>query len=228
MTRPQSRSAAAYDLFKLIVALVLLAILIWLLLRACGAPARPLVTETPPAATTPPPSAQPTTPATAAVVAPQITSPLDGAQIIGSTLTVSGTGQPGSLLDFVDLGNVRDHVLVDSSGKWSLQTPLEVGPHEFVVRTADGSLSSKPVRITAAAPPTEQATPTASASAGCPTGPVVVSGYRKDKFHYVVGACDTLSSIAAALGIRLKDLLAANPQITNPDLIFPGQVINLP
>jgi tyrosinase len=45
---------------------------------------------------------------------------------------------------------------------------------------------------------------------------------------YVVGWGDTLRKIATRLGIRLSDLIAANPQLWNPNLIFPGQVINLP
>lgn len=45
---------------------------------------------------------------------------------------------------------------------------------------------------------------------------------------YVVQQGDSLSVIAANLGISLNALLQANPQITNPSLIFPGEVLNLP
>jgi LysM repeat protein len=45
---------------------------------------------------------------------------------------------------------------------------------------------------------------------------------------YVVGWGDTLRKIAARLGISVTDLIAANPQLWNPNLIYPGQVINLP
>src|SRR5437763_11132543 len=45
---------------------------------------------------------------------------------------------------------------------------------------------------------------------------------------YVVQQGDTLSGIAQKFGVSLSDLEAANPQITNPDLIFAGQVINIP
>ena len=30
------------------------------------------------------------------------------------------------------------------------------------------------------------------------------------------------------MGISVRDLIAANPQLWNPNLIYPGQVINLP
>lgn len=45
---------------------------------------------------------------------------------------------------------------------------------------------------------------------------------------YIVQRGDTLSGIAERFGVSLSDLLEENPQITNPDRIFPGQVINIP
>jgi putative chitinase len=39
---------------------------------------------------------------------------------------------------------------------------------------------------------------------------------------------DTLSGIAQRHGVSLGELLRANPQIKNPDLIYPGQQLNLP
>ncbi len=52
--------------------------------------------------------------------------------------------------------------------------------------------------------------------------PVPVAG------TYTVQRGDTLRKIADRYGISLKDLIAANPQIMNPNLIFAGQVISLP
>jgi len=45
---------------------------------------------------------------------------------------------------------------------------------------------------------------------------------------YVVKQGDSLSVIAANLGISESTLLSLNPQITNPSLIYPGEVLNLP
>jgi LysM repeat protein len=45
---------------------------------------------------------------------------------------------------------------------------------------------------------------------------------------YTIRWGDTLGRIAASHGVRLSALLAANPQIWNANLIFPGQVINIP
>ena len=45
---------------------------------------------------------------------------------------------------------------------------------------------------------------------------------------YKVKKGDTLSKIAKANKVTLKKLIAANPQIKNPDLIHPGDIINIP
>lgn len=45
---------------------------------------------------------------------------------------------------------------------------------------------------------------------------------------YTVQWGDTLAIIAARTGVSWRDILAANPQIYNPSLIYAGQVINLP
>jgi LysM repeat protein len=46
--------------------------------------------------------------------------------------------------------------------------------------------------------------------------------------NYTVRSGDTMSGIAARHGVSLAALLAANPQIGNPNRIYPGQVIHLP
>jgi spore coat assembly protein SafA len=46
--------------------------------------------------------------------------------------------------------------------------------------------------------------------------------------HYTVVRGDTLWDIARRNGVSLHDLIAANPQIENPDLIYPGNQINIP
>ena len=47
-------------------------------------------------------------------------------------------------------------------------------------------------------------------------------------FSYVVKSGDTLSGIAQKFGVSLAALEAANPQIPDPNKIFPGQVIFIP
>src|SRR5262245_36114761 len=65
-----------------------------------------------------------------------------------------------------------------------------------------------------------------------PTGyvssPVSYPSYPNYGGTYVVQWGDTLGKIAARTGTSVGNLLALNPQIWNPSLIYTGQVINLP
>ncbi|PSR21091.1 MAG: peptidoglycan-binding protein [Sulfobacillus benefaciens] len=62
------------------------------------------------------------------------------------------------------------------------------------------------------------------------TGTYSISGATRNLFttKYTVQPGDTLSGIAAKLGVNLSELEAANPQITNPNQIYPGEQLNLP
>jgi prophage tail gpP-like protein len=50
----------------------------------------------------------------------------------------------------------------------------------------------------------------------------------KNASTYTIAGGDTLSGVAAQNNLTLQDLVAANPQIQNPDAIQEGQVINIP
>jgi LysM repeat protein len=52
--------------------------------------------------------------------------------------------------------------------------------------------------------------------------------YAQPAGTYVVQWGDTMLVIANRMGIPLGNLIAANPQIWDPNLIYPGQLINLP
>jgi LysM repeat protein len=55
-----------------------------------------------------------------------------------------------------------------------------------------------------------------------------VMNLASDTQKYTVIEGDTLSALSSRFGILLSCLEADNPQINNPDLIFPGQVLNIP
>lgn len=45
---------------------------------------------------------------------------------------------------------------------------------------------------------------------------------------YTVSGNDTMWTISKQRGISLASLIAANPQVENPDIIWPGMVLNIP
>ena len=47
-------------------------------------------------------------------------------------------------------------------------------------------------------------------------------------WKYVVKHGDSMFKIAKQVGVTLEHLKAANPQVPNPDKIYPGQVLNIP
>ena len=54
------------------------------------------------------------------------------------------------------------------------------------------------------------------------------SNRRPQSYYHVVQRGETLWQIAAQYEIEPDNLIASNPQIKNPDMIFPGQVITVP
>ncbi len=60
-----------------------------------------------------------------------------------------------------------------------------------------------------------------------PTGPVSPP-IPPPGFNYVVQPGDTLFFIAQRFGVSLSALIAANPEIADPNFIFPGQIILIP
>lgn len=72
---------------------------------------------------------------------------------------------------------------------------------------------------------------TPGASLKLPTSPVTEQQRFYDNLKYriyVVESGDTFVSIAQKLNISVTELLKANPQLESPDLLQPGQKLNLP
>ncbi len=95
-----------------------------------------------------------------------------------------------------------------------------------------GYIASLPIGANVPAPasagsvedsPTTTTTPTPVAGGPTEANPTAGSGTT-----YTVVSGDTLNGIAASHNVSLSSLEAANPQITDPDLIFPGEAVNIP
>ena len=56
---------------------------------------------------------------------------------------------------------------------------------------------------------------------------VVTGGAANGSLYYRIAAGDTLGEIAAKYGTTVAKLVALNPNIKNPDLIFVGDLIRI-
>jgi LysM repeat protein len=99
---------------------------------------------------------------------------------------------------------------------------------------SSGAATPSPTEISgvvATASPTPEPTPTET-PIGTPLPTATLGGPsptpRATPFVYIVRRGDTMSNIAEAFGVTLTDLIAANPQIEDPSLIYAGNVITLP
>lgn len=252
-----------YDLFKLIVLLILIALLICLLLGLpqvlFGVAAAPTPTRI--AGVEPSPTSAPRLPPspTAAGItleAPSVTSPQAGAALTDGNVRLTGAGAPGARVQILVNGQMAGETVVGPDGNWSLNVDLgRPGDYQISARAVEANgnsgPASNPIAVSLAAPTptikstntpipasptataptatlTPQPTPT-SASTSIPSGLNCVGAHGVDQGQFwIVGDCDTLSHISRRTGIPLDTLIKANPQLQDPDLIFPGQRISLP
>ncbi len=168
-------------------------------------------------------------------IMPIIESPVEGAALSSGMLELQGAGEPGGQIEILDNDVVVGAVTVGADGRWSFPYQIESGAHALAVQNAQDSTSlSRAIRVTvtdsaaATVTPTPEPTPQATAT----PAPTTCSGdppYGIDRGDtYVVARCEYMVLIAQRTGVRLGDLLAANPQVIDPAIIFPGQVLNLP
>ena len=59
------------------------------------------------------------------------------------------------------------------------------------------------------------------------TAALTASALAADTSH-TVAAGDTMWKLASAYQVGTSEIIAANPQVENPNLIYPGQVLNIP
>ena len=56
----------------------------------------------------------------------------------------------------------------------------------------------------------------------------VIPGYAQSTQQYTVVAGDSMWKIAVKYEVGLSEIKSANPHIENPELIYPGQILNIP
>ena len=142
---------------------------------------------------------------------------LDGRQVYGTrwmglskpNYGIHGTNNPNSIGKAVSLGCIRMH----NQDIETIFPLVALGTSVDILATAQGSgYPLSPYQPHQPLPP-EHLANTLPPNSMAKT--------------YVIKAGDSLWSIAQKVKISLQDLIRVNPLI-NPDLIYPGQIINLP
>ncbi|MER7798386.1 Ig-like domain-containing protein [Microbacterium sp. NPDC096154] len=121
---------------------------------------------------------------TVAPAAPVIETPADGSSIADATPTVTGTGEPGALVDVsIDGAPIANDVLVDEGGTWSapVTEPLAEGDHTVTAAQTDaaGNVSEPTTNAFAVdtTPPTVEITsPSDGEAVNDPTPPITGTG----------------------------------------------------
>jgi len=154
-----------------------------------------------------------------AVVKPAITSPIACASLPSGPMALVGTGKADDELEIVDGGQVVGTVKVGADGQWRFTYKPASGERELLARAkGNPDIASNVLKVTVASP---ALLPTTGGVCVGPKG-------RIEGNTYIVGVCDTLAQISRIAKVGLEALLAANPQIKDANLIYQGQVIQLP
>ena len=153
---------------------------------------------------------------------PVLVSPQAGDRFTGDTLTLEGTGQPGAEIEILDNGKVVGKAIVQADGTWKFDGEFVSGLHALTVQNVgdvESAGDAVVVEMVAAVQP-------APAAGMCGTDAISMGIDRGTT--YIVARCEHMALIARRTGVTLADLIAVNPQVANPNLIYPNQVLNLP
>jgi len=150
--------------------------------------------------------------------------------------TFTGTGTPGQEIEILRDGEVIGTATVGDDGTWELPVTLEAGDFDYTAQYSDQpDTATDPLALSIADSSTTGtgsgtgSTGSGSSGIGASTGNAPPCTYGKDMGSYwVVGGCDTLTRISRTTGVDLTSILKANPDIVDPNIIFPNQRIKLP
>ena len=139
--------------------------------------------------------------------------PADGADIIVGRLSLIGTADPGQEIEVLDGETVVGTTETEANGEWAFSLEPELGSHAFSARLVAGGQSLDPLAVEVVR----------AAEVDCETNLGISRGD-----NYIVGTCNTFGTVIERTGSTLESLIAANPQVDNPDLIYPGDILNIP
>jgi hypothetical protein len=158
---------------------------------------------------------------------PEWTFPTAGDALRAGPVELRGTGEPGAEVEILDGDIVVGTTTVQPDGTWQFEYELKQGSRPLSARYAEkiSAISEITVASTVPVPETCPFVPVPAGESRCTADPPPGED-RGDT--YIVARCETIRLIAARTGVSVQNLLAVNPQVCNPNLIYEGQVLNLP
>ena len=146
----------------------------------------------------------------------------DGAKFCagcGADLTNQAIGNVESIVNESNVASIEDnnpmsYVPLDNSSTDSFEFSFERDEPKVEDHSTTPPVTTTPTP-TPVVPPTPTPQPTPQ-----PTP-------EPKKEYYTVQSGDTLWGISQKYGISLNQIISLNPQITNPDLIYPGQKVRV-
>ena len=140
-----------------------------------------------------------------------------------------GEGRPNVWLEIVEDNAIIGRIRVTAQGEWVCRCTLAPGEHIVSVReAAEPARASDTMAFVVENPVAAFVPGVAAADAPpfrCPdpNPPGVLEG-----MVYTIGCGESLSLIATRLGVTVDALLAHNPQLSQPPLVYFGQRLNVP
>ena len=140
-----------------------------------------------------------------------------------------GLGRPDTRLEILHEDMPVGQAAVDTDGNWRCKCTLPPGEQTVSVREIDEphrASRTTPMQVLNPSPPSKPGpadpdVPPFSCPEGSPTGEI------KDNI-YVIGCGESMNFITYRLGVTPEQLLAYNPQLSDPPRFYFGQIINIP
>jgi large repetitive protein len=140
-----------------------------------------------------------------------------------------GEGRPDAWLEIIADNAVIGQIRVTAQGEWVCHCTLAPGEHTVSVREVAEPVRASDTLIIVVENPVVAFVPGVAADGAppfrCPDSspPGVLDG-----MVYIIGCGESLSLIATRLGVTVDDLLAHNPQLSQPPMVYFGQRLNVP
>lgn len=160
------------------------------------------------------PTAEPVAEATPEAIPVRFIFPADLSQVLPGQLTLTGTGPPRITIEILDNGTKVGEAEVSSDGTWQFTYEPTEARHTMRVYPVTDPSNFTLLRYTVEP---------FSDNFDCDSNPGLDRGET-----YIIGSCDSMRNVVEVTGISFEDIMAANPSLDNPDILHPGQTLNLP